>query len=320
MFAQVSNIIKEIHRQEKGLLAFGLIGAILNGLSTYISLFLTETLIKGAENRNEQWLVGVVTIGIGWCFISLLYLYCKRQYESRLFSCFLGFANQVATTGMNIPSPKVIDLKEKAIWTFENYGGVTYFIQYFTNCLTSLVMVIGYMIILLPRLPWLCVCLLLLYMGVMFLSGKFQRRCDKRYWNHITPLNRKFLYLTWNVSHNFECGKDIRMYDAVSMVSDQLKSMREQWRNTEADYHRDLWKNASGVDIIQIILLLSLSIIILYQDLAVAIKVLYISMLVQFLPDGTAFSRHFQCSSNGELWRIYHSVFENKFIIRTRKT
>ena len=103
MFAQVSNIIKEIHRQEKGLLAFGLIGAILNGLSTYISLFLTETLIKGAENRNEQWLVGVVTIGIGWCFISLLYLYCKRQYESRLFSCFLGFANQVATTGMNIP-------------------------------------------------------------------------------------------------------------------------------------------------------------------------------------------------------------------------
>ena len=34
MFAQVSNIIKEIHRQEKGLLAFGLIGAILNGLST----------------------------------------------------------------------------------------------------------------------------------------------------------------------------------------------------------------------------------------------------------------------------------------------
>ena len=192
-------------------------------------------------------------------------------------------------------SPKVIDLKEKAIWTFENYGGVTYFIQYFTNCLTSLVMVIGYMIILLPRLPWLCVCLLLLYMGVMFLSGKFQRSCDKRYWNHITPLNRKFLYLTWNVSHNFECGKDIRMYDAASMVSDQLKSMREQWRNTEADYHRDLWKNASGVDIIQIILLLSLSIIILYQDLAVAIKVLYISTLVQFLPET---ERLFQGISN----------------------
>ena len=231
MFVQVSNIIKEIHRQEKGLLAFGLIGAILNGLSTYISLFLTETLIKGAENRNEQWLVGVVTIGIGWCFISLLYLYCKRQYESRLFSCFLGFANQVAATGMNIPysytmNSETLALAQRAQNAVSGSGvGLHKMITSMIDGVGSFIGCIATGAILGSVNLWVPIyCLVLIVFGNCLLMRV--KKIQISYQQLTDENQRRNMHLHLLMS-DFAYGKDIRLFNAVSWLLEKFAQVQK---------------------------------------------------------------------------------------------
>lgn len=231
MFVQVSNIIKEIHRQEKGLLAFGLIGAILNGLSTYISLLLTETLIKGAENRNEQWLVGVVTIGIGWCFISLLYLYCKRQYESRLFSCFLGFANQVATTGMNIPysytmNSETLALAQRAQNAVSGSGvGLHKMITSMIDGVGSFIGCVATGVILGRVNLWVPIyCFVLIVLGNCLLMRV--KKIQISYQQLTDENQRRNMHLHLLMS-DFAYGKDIRLFNAVSWLLEKFAQVQK---------------------------------------------------------------------------------------------
>ena len=231
MFGQVSNIIKEIHRQEKGLLAFGLIGAVLSGLSTYISLFLAENLIKGAENRDERWLVGVVTIGIGWCFISLLYLYCKRQYESRLFSCFLGFANQVATTGMNIPysytmNSETLALAQRAQNAVSGSGvGLHKMITSMIDGVGSFIGCIATGAILGRVNLWVPIyCFVLIVLGNCLLMRV--KKIQISYQQLTDENQRRNMHLHLLMS-DFAYGKDIRLFNAVSWLLEKFAQVQK---------------------------------------------------------------------------------------------
>ena len=96
----VYQTFREIHRQEKGLIAYGFLHAILAGVCTYISLLFIESVFVQLERRSGIWNTGIVSMGILWCVLSLAMLFCKRQYDSRLFPGFLGFVNQVAKVSM----------------------------------------------------------------------------------------------------------------------------------------------------------------------------------------------------------------------------
>ena len=200
--------------------------------------------------------------------------------------------------------PQIIDLKEKAIWTFENYGGITYFVQYIAGGCASLITVIWCIMILVPHVTFMVILMLCSYMILMILAGRYRRQCDDQYWNRVTPLNRKFLYLTWNVAHNYECGKDLRIYDAVPMVEGQMNTMRQQWRDVEFAYHKKLWKNDSITSVIRILVLIMVSLTIVYQNVSLSISVLCISTMIQFLSEIERFlsntSNVFQMATYGE--------------------
>ncbi len=203
----------------------------------------------------------------------------KDEIDARLDEKIMDIDYQDTET------PRIIDLKEKAIWTFENYGGITYFIQHIAGCVASAITVIWCVAILASNLSAGMLLLLCGYILLMIGMGKHRRRCEGEYWNHVTPLNRKFLYLTWNVAYNYECGKDIRIYDAAPMVKGQLQILREQWRNVESVYHKEVWENASIAAVARIALLIAISLLILQQNLGMTASVLCVSTMVQFLPE-----------------------------------
>ena len=105
----VYQTFREIHRQEKGLIAYGFLHAILAGVCTYISLLFIESVFVQLERRSGIWNTGIVSMGILWCVLSLAMLFCKRQYDSRLFPGFLGFVNQVAKVSMERPYSDTMD-------------------------------------------------------------------------------------------------------------------------------------------------------------------------------------------------------------------
>lgn len=131
-------------------------------------------------------------------------------------------------------NPKILDMKEQAIWTFENYGGITYLIQHFVLALSAIISICIYLFML-SEVPVLLV-IIVGYSVISILAGKMKRKKGVKYWEETSKLNRWFLYLTWQVSHNYQVGKEIRIYNGSDMVLDRMERMRKWWRKTEEDY------------------------------------------------------------------------------------
>ncbi|MCF0135353.1 MAG: ABC transporter ATP-binding protein [Lachnospiraceae bacterium] len=164
-------------------------------------------------------------------------------------------------------TPAIMDLKEKAVWTFENYGGVAYFVEYIISAITSFCLVSGFYVILFSTANPIISAMEIIYGLTVIGAGVLWRKTGVFYWDRVSSLNRRFLYLTWEIAHNYKVGKDIRVYSAENMIGEQLDKMADSWDKEEKKYVYTR-KHSEGVLLLLHIVLLGTSVFLLMKGRA----------------------------------------------------
>ncbi|WBW97822.1 ABC transporter ATP-binding protein [Oceanirhabdus sp. W0125-5] len=126
----------------------------------------------------------------------------------------------------NIEDPKVLDLKEKAIFPIKNQGAINRLINGFVNLFTQIVTIIGLMAVIFT-LNGLIVAMIL---GVVILNIKLYQKSQKtqfKFYKELIPINRKFMYYG-SLTSDFSYGKDIRLYGIHSMIMNKIKDYNKE--------------------------------------------------------------------------------------------
>ena len=226
----VYQTFREIHRQEKGLIAYGFLHAILAGVCTYISLLFIESVFVQLERRSGIWNTGIVSMGILWCVLSLAMLFCKRQYDSRLFPGFLGFVNQVAKVSMERPYSDTIDAWILAL-AHQAQNAVSGSGVGLHKIMTSAMEGLGNMIgcisagAVLGRINWwiplYCFILIIISNWVLLLSKKIQLNYQKV----VDENQRKYMNFHLMIS-DFVYGKDIRLLKVADWLLKRFEEVQ----------------------------------------------------------------------------------------------
>ena len=226
----VYQTFREIHRQEKGLIAYGFLHAILAGVCTYISLLFIESVFVQLERRSGIWNTGIVSMGILWCVLSLAMLFCKRQYDSRLFPGFLGFVNQVAKVSMERPYSDTMDAGILAL-AHQAQNAVSGSGVGLHKIMTSAMEGLGNMIgcisagAVLGRINWwiplYCFILIIISNWVLLMSKKIQLNYQKV----VDENQRKYMNFHLMIS-DFVYGKDIRLLKVADWLLKRFEEVQ----------------------------------------------------------------------------------------------
>lgn len=237
---QLKQLFYISHKAKPGHIAIVSTNAFITALLSVLWSIFPATLAAQLEDKNIN---GIIVTTGGLILLNFLILFLRailnqkikkgnriiKNYMNRMIDLKILSISYVQTE-----NPKIMDMKEQAIWTFENYGGVTYLIQHLVLALSAIISICIYFFML-SEVPILLV-IIFGYSIISVFAGKVKRKKGVKYWEETSRLNRWFLYLTWQVSHNYHVGKEIRIYNGSDMVLDRMERMRKWWRKTEEDY------------------------------------------------------------------------------------
>lgn len=228
------------HKAKPGHIAVVSIHALISAMLTVVWSTFPAGIARQLEEQNGT---GLIAMTCGLVLFNVIALLLQAFLDQKI-----KMGNRVIKNEMNrmidakilsisfvqTENPKILDLKEQAIWTFENYGGITYLIQHLVLALSALISIVIYLVML-SSMP-AAIVVIIFYSLIALLAGKKKRIEGVQYWEETSRLNRWFLYLTWQIAHNYHVGKEIRLYNGSSMVLNRMEEMRESWKKTEENY------------------------------------------------------------------------------------
>jgi len=237
---QLRQLVSISHKAKPGHIANVSVNAFITAMLSVLWSVFPAAITAQLERKNIN---GIIMTTGGLILVNFLILLLNavlnqkikkgnrviKNYMNRMIDSKILSISYVQTE-----NPKILDLKEQAIWTFENYGGITYLIQHLVLALSSIISICIYLFML-SEVPVL-LAIIMGYSVISILAGKMKREKGVKYWEETSKLNRWFLYLTWQVSHNYQVGKEIRIYNGSDMVLGRMERMRKWWRKTEEDY------------------------------------------------------------------------------------
>lgn len=240
----LGRIFREVQKIEKGFIAYGLVNAVLGGVCAYIGLFFVELVLERLESGTGS--VQIIGVGILWILLYLSSLFCKRQYDSRLFPGFLGFVNQAAAVGMEMSYKRTMDAETLAL-AHRAQNAVSGSGVGLHKILTSAMEGVGNIIGCLATGAILGECSLwvpLYCLALIFLSNRVMLRVKKiqlNYQETTDEIQRKNMHLHLMMS-DFTYGKDIRLLEAADWLLGKFRRIQKKGQELLSRVCSKTWK------------------------------------------------------------------------------
>ena len=198
--------------------------SILNAGRMILNVYLPKLLIDELTGEKDVKMiilyVGLVIFNIvGMQLVNNIinrYVYVKREKVA------LYMRRAMSKKIMNIEysyieDPYYLDLKERAVFAINNQGAIESTIRSVANVLTSMITLIGLLVIMATLGP---VLIIALFVGLAMMLGFYGLISKTMIWfqQNLIPINRRYGYY-FNLSMGKEAQKEIRLYGMEPMIT-----------------------------------------------------------------------------------------------------
>jgi ABC-type multidrug transport system fused ATPase/permease subunit len=195
-------------------------------LNVYLPKLLIDELTGGKDVKMIILYVGLVIFNIvGMQLVNNIinrYVYVKREKVA------LYMRRAMSKKIMNIEysyieDPYYLDLKERAVFAINNQGAIENTIRSVANVLTSMITLIGLLVIMATLGP---VLIIALFVGLAMMLGFYGLISKTMIWfqQNLIPVNRRYGYY-FNLSMGKEAQKEIRLYGMEPMITKTINDV-----------------------------------------------------------------------------------------------
>ncbi len=195
-------------------------------LNVYLPKLLIDELTGGKDVKMIILYVGLVIFNIvGMQLVNNIinrYVYVKRERVA------LYMRRAMSKKIMNIEysyieDPYYLDLKERAVFAINNQGAIENTIRSVANVLTSMITLIGLLVIMATLGP---VLIIALFVGLAMMLGFYGLISKTMIWfqQNLIPVNRRYGYY-FNLSMGKEAQKEIRLYGMEPMITKTINDV-----------------------------------------------------------------------------------------------
>ena len=195
-------------------------------LNVYLPKLLIDELTGGKDVKMIILYVGLVIFNIvGMQLVNNIinrYVYVKREKVA------LYMRRAMSKKIMNIEysyieDPYYLDLKERAVFAINNQGAIESTIRSVADVLTSMITLIGLLVIMATLGP---VLIIALFVGLAMMLGFYGLISKTMIWfqQNLIPINRRYGYY-FNLSMGKEAQKEIRLYGMEPMITKTINDV-----------------------------------------------------------------------------------------------
>ncbi|MGI6235525.1 MAG: ABC transporter ATP-binding protein [Christensenellales bacterium] len=226
-------MLRLIFQADRGYYLVLLFRALFGAMSGIVNLFLPKILIDGFT-RGWDFSVFLTSIlifaGVKFVILQAANL-LKRQSELHEEVLYRKVPMVFAQKVMRLPypmleDPKVLDLKERALFPITNYGSLGNLMGSSLNLLTGLLTLGGMAVLLYQFSPWFLLALLILCLVATLLSGRHARFMRVQM-QEIIPTNRRYGYWANAVTEE-KNQKDFRLFGLDEVMNRKINSYTKE--------------------------------------------------------------------------------------------
>ena len=208
--------------------------ALIKALSPLVWIYFPRLLVDGFLAGDDT--RRLIMLGCAAVVLSVVLRLIQSVLETKVSIYAKGIKTEVDVhierKIMSLPyemleDPDVLNLKNKAVWVFNNYGGIGYLIDYLVSAVSLAMAAVAYAVILSGLSAALFA--VVLCVGVInYILNLHIQKAGFEQWDAVNGLNRRFLYLN-NTAADFSYAKDIRLFGASGMIMSQFKRLQADW-------------------------------------------------------------------------------------------
>jgi len=247
--AAVAAAMKLIHKLSRGFFPAMLHSAILDAVKPFIPIVLSAKILDelmGARDISTLTILASVLVGLMFVF-HILGAFATKQYENENSLLITRYFEELAKKTMKldyeqIENPDTMELLRMIDETQNNHLAIWDMAEYLLKgFLAVFEMTIAAVLIIttfataqavppgakqaLVQSPLAFLALAALLVGGVLVYNNVQARIGKTAEDDVNNninSNRHFGYLFFHISYNYECGKDIRLYQAQHMLKEKI--------------------------------------------------------------------------------------------------
>ncbi len=195
-------------------------------LNVYLPKLLIDELTGGKDVKMIILYVGLVIFNI--VGMQLVNNIINRYVNVKREKVALYMRRAMSKKIMNIEysyieDPYYLDLKERAVFAINNQGAIESTIRSVANVLTSMITLIGLLVIMATLGP---VLIIALFVGLAMMLGFYGLISKTMIWfqQNLIPVNRRYGYY-FNLSMGKEAQKEIRLYGMEPMITKTINDV-----------------------------------------------------------------------------------------------
>ena len=227
--AALRSLLKLFWQYDRGYYGVLFFLALFGAASGLINLVLPKMLIDGFTSgwRWDQFVKGILLFAL--CKYLILQLMNFLLRKDKLHGEYMRekvpmvFAEKVMRLHYpQLEDPKVLDLKERALFPITNYGALQGLLSSTIDMMTGLFTLLGMAVLLFRFSPWFLLVLLVLCLVSSLLSFRFVRFMQTSM-QELIPVNRRYGYwVDTTLSETFQ--KEFRIYGLHEVLKNKISS------------------------------------------------------------------------------------------------
>lgn len=229
----LKTLLKLIWQNGKGYYAVLVLQAVLGAASSLINLALPKLLIDGLS-QGWPWtrfVQGILLFAAAKYL--LLQVLSMLQRQDKIYTEYLGqrlpmvFSQKVMRLAYHhLEDPRVLDLKERAIFPLNNYGALQNLLKAAVSMLTGVLTLGGMAALLFGFSPLFLLALLLMCVASATLSARFVKYMREQQ-QQLIPVNRKYGYWS-NTATQEKHQKEYRIYGLHDAMNARITEYAEE--------------------------------------------------------------------------------------------
>lgn len=213
-----------------------IISSILKAFTPFINIVMPKYIIDEllGKQRINVFLILVASTVIINGVLSIINSYFDTIKKIKYVEITNGFDLLIGEKIMDmdfekIEDPKILNLKEKALFPIHNQGVIYSMIECIVNVLTQLITMVG-LIAIISTLNVIVLFLIGAVVVINLILFKKSQSAEFKFNNELIPINRKWSYYV-GLSFDFSSGKDLRLYNIPPLIMDKLKTFNAESNN-----------------------------------------------------------------------------------------
>ena len=209
------------------------ISSIFQAIVPFVNIIMPKYIIDellGLHRVNMFVLLVVLTVLLN-ALLNLINKYFDKKVKIANISMVDSFELHVGRHIMNmdfenIEDPKILDLKEKALFPIRTRNILQKMIVDIMTLTQVSISLIILLIMIITLSVWLIAILVALMIAFSFIINKSQK-AEFKFNQEATPINRKFIYY-FNISSDFSMAKDIRIYNIPPLILKKIEQFNSE--------------------------------------------------------------------------------------------